>query len=77
LLGRCSTTWVTLTALFLGGVFSETGSQELLALGWLQITILLTSASWLARICATGHKISLCFLTSPSENKESLLCVIR
>jgi hypothetical protein len=56
LLGRYSTTWPTLPALFLGCVLIfEIGSCELSCLGWPQTAILLISASQVARIVGVNH----------------------
>jgi hypothetical protein len=41
---------------FLGWVFFKIGSCELFAQDWLQITILLISAFWVARITSMSHQ---------------------
>jgi hypothetical protein len=51
LLGRCSTTW----SLFFVGFFRDRFSQTVCP-GWLQISILLMSASWVARIMSVSHQ---------------------
>jgi hypothetical protein len=49
-----STAWITLPALFGLGIF-QIGPCKLFAQGWLGTTILLISASWLARITGVSH----------------------
>jgi hypothetical protein len=45
------------------GIF-EIGSHELFAWGWLRTTILLISASWVARITGVSHQhlARICFI---------------
>jgi hypothetical protein len=59
LLGRHSITWATLPTLFCVGYFPD-GSRTV-CLGWLQITILLISASWVARIRGINQQCPACF----------------
>jgi hypothetical protein len=54
LLGRHSTTWTTLPDFFLLGIF-KIGSHKLFAWGWIQIALLLISASWVAWIMGMRH----------------------
>jgi hypothetical protein len=62
------TTWATPPALFCDGSF-ETGSWEQFVWHWLRITILLISASWVARITGVSH----CYLTTMSKFKVKFL----
>jgi hypothetical protein len=48
------TPWATPPALFCDGFF-EIGSHKLFSLGWLQTTILMITASWVARITGMNH----------------------
>jgi hypothetical protein len=54
LLGRHSTTWATLPALFSIGYFWDRILQTV-CLGWLWTTIFLISASWVDRITCVSH----------------------
>jgi hypothetical protein len=49
--------WTTAPALFCEAFF-KIESRETIFLGWLQTTILLISASWVARITGVGHQRS-------------------
>jgi hypothetical protein len=49
------TPWATPPALFYGGFF-KIGPHGTICLGWLQTTILLISASWVARIIGVSHR---------------------
>jgi hypothetical protein len=54
LLGRPSTPWPTLSALFYVGSFHDW--SYFCCLGWLQIVILLISASWLLGLLGMSHR---------------------
>jgi hypothetical protein len=59
LLGRGSITWVTPLTLF-GIMYFQDRVLHTVCPGWLRTTILLISASWIARITGTSHQ-DLCF----------------
>jgi hypothetical protein len=52
------TLWPTPPALSCDGFFFEIGPQELFARSWLRTTILLISASWVARIAGKNYFLS-------------------
>jgi hypothetical protein len=58
LLGRCSTTWATLSSLFFCvlGIFEIGRVSWTVCPGWLPTVILLISASWVARITGVSHR---------------------
>jgi hypothetical protein len=72
LLDRHSTTWTTPVALFCVGYFQDRVSCTIY-LGWLQITILLISASWVARITGVSHWHPTWILREHSQTKSSII----
>jgi hypothetical protein len=77
---RCSTTWVTPPALFCDGYFQDRVSWTI-CLGWLWATILLISASWVARIIGVSHhaqpqKQSFKFPCKPSHSSVDAVSVL-
>jgi hypothetical protein len=75
LLNRYSTTWVTPPALFCTGYFWHRVSWTI-CLGWLQTTVLLISASQVARITGVSHQCpAVCLLSKATlPSPEGLGC---
>jgi hypothetical protein len=55
-LGRCSTTWATLSTLFCIGYFQHRVLQTI-CLGWLWVVILVICVSWVARFIGMSHQV--------------------